>query len=135
MEGLATWPQIVAVTSLISGIALFAGGFVAWILVRDSANRQKIRNHYDERFSRFEEASHERLQASEKEIHALQMYNAGLAVVLKQLEGFQTRVDDRFNALHNERKEDMGKLYRKLDDILALSRINIQPGEYPKRGG
>jgi predicted nuclease with TOPRIM domain len=113
------WSTLIYVVSAVAAIAIAIGGFVGWavwwITHQLAQNRHDMRSHVEQVLA----AMSDDIEEQSKRISAVEVFNAGLTVMLKQVDEFRSDVKQRFESLHQERKGDMKDLHKRLDEIRA----------------
>lgn len=118
MTGTVDWSQL---TFLVSLLVVVGGacGLAVWRFNKIlEKQRHDLRSHYEQRLVVVEEKFEVRETSLEKRIRQLELFDAALGAVLKKMESFEEKVEDRFDALQRERKQDMQELHRRLDAIM-----------------
>jgi hypothetical protein len=117
MSGGVLWEQIIFVMGVLftvsCGVAAAVWKFAEYLKYQ----RHDFRSQIEHRTVVFSEKLEELEKHYEGRIHALEMFNSSLAVVLKQVETFQSEVKLEFAELREERKEDMRLLHERFDTV------------------
>lgn len=103
---------VITATVTISGTV----GLAVWFLTAQLAkNRHDMRSHVAQALTSVDEA----LLDHQRRLNAVEVFNAGLNIMLKSIDEFRADVKQRFETLHRERREDMQGLQSKLDTIIG----------------
>lgn len=104
MEGAISWAQLSYITGVIVLVSGFMFGF-AWkmqeLRARDMAEMSEITQMVQKDL--------------DSRLRTIEIANAGTLVVLKHLEDFRKEINERLEAMQDDRSEDMELLYKRLD--------------------
>lgn len=124
MHGAASWDQIVFIAGIvvfaatvIVAAAIFAGRMVYKFTEILKTDRHTLENNSKQRDQLLEEMINEYRDAYEDRLRSIETFNAGLVVVLRELESFKSEVKEQFEKLNDRRHEDMMELHKRIAAI------------------
>src|SRR5262245_57857495 len=119
MEGIATWPQLLFICSVIVGVFLLAWR-IQEVRSKDrhehrsvfEQNVASLKDYVDIVKAGLEKQAEARETELQRRLHSLEMANAGTLVVLKHMEDFRAEVSRKFDEMTRKRSEDMANIHR-----------------------
>lgn len=117
MTGSVAWDQIVFLTMLI--VSVGTGSFlIAWrIQSHLKEERHATKTSFEQRTQSLDDKIDLIVNAFEKRLSSIEIFNAGTLVVLEHLKEFRDEVKKQYEELKKERKDDMHGLHRRLDAL------------------
>ena len=114
-----TIEELTTYLAIIAGTAAFVWGVSEYLKRMRHDHRSKI----EHRFTVLDDALELAKESANIRLAALENYNSGLSVMLKQMETNQERTDQQFGMLREERKSDMDALHER---FAAVDRNFVQ---------
>lgn len=133
MTGTASWEQIIFIIGGAFAIVGAMFGIFKYILERQSKMhidnlaafqatteqhhklRADLQAGYEHQFIRLDT----RIQDESRRIDQIEIFNAGLRFLVQSIDEFKEDVRSKFEGVTRDRKEDVSKIDRKLDQIIS----------------
>lgn len=121
MHGAASWEQIIFLATLLTTVLLGVGYGVGRLVYKFTQILRDDRHTLDAASKQRDDILEETIKEIRAEyggrISALENYNAGLIVLLREMEAFRADVKERFESLHDERRDDMRELHKRIEAL------------------
>lgn len=132
MTGGVTWEQIIFLSGIIVFVVTSLIGAFIWIMSRQekmhmsnmlqqketmkeqASLRHDLRSSYDHKMGLLDQ----RITDESRRIDQIEIFNAGLRILMQTIEKFQDEVKARFTADAKDRKDEIKSIEDKLDEIL-----------------
>lgn len=122
MTGDVTWPQLLFLVGVIVAVATGVGT-LSWLVIwKVWGLISEERDITEKRFTLVQERINLEKEMLDARLTKIEIFNAGLMSVMKQMEEFRSDVRGQFDDLRNVRRDDMRNIHRRLDRIVELER-------------
>lgn len=119
MSGDVTWQQLLFIISVILSVS--AGvGTLSWLIIWKIWGLISYEREITEkRFMLVQETFKLEHEQFEARIAKIELFNAGLVAMMKQMDEFRLDVKMNFDELRKTRKEDMMNIHRRFDKLFG----------------
>ena len=140
MTGQVSWEQLIFIVAMLISFGGVLTGVTVWIVNKqhtqhiqnltafgelkaateqgNSDVRHLLRGEFAQKFVILDESIKTNYKELTQRVHELETYNAGLTVVLKNVESFRVQITKQIEDLAIERREDMMNIRYKLDSLI-----------------
>lgn len=84
-------------------------------MAEQQSMRHDLRATYDQKMVILDQ----KIESESKRIDAIEIFNAGVRILIQAIDEFKADVKDRFEAVTSDRKEEINKIDKKLDAIIS----------------